>query len=227
MPTSQADSSPSDKEEEDGHSGVRLRVSHATDILLDPVRSTAPRYTAYRHARARFWEAFPGGRYTRLPTPGTNLECGFHALRLSMRHQLPSLAPPTLGELRDVFRGEVVAGRNEGAAMDNGTYFTADQLSAVFSEWGRRRPGLGLRCQLGYVSDGAGDDDYDGVPVMMNTPQVDTAEEGGLEQGIARVWVYNDGWSLRGGVGHFEGIRRPTPQEVQRENPGGGGDETV
>lgn len=212
MSTSQPRSSPPGQEGGDPRPSPDLPVSRATDILLDPARSTAPRYTAYRHARARFWEAFPAGRYTRLPTPGTNLECGLHALRLSMRHQLPTLAPPTLGELRAVFAGPAVARRNAGAAMDNDTYFTADQLAAVFSEWGRRR--LGLRCQLGYVSDGAGDDDYDGVPVMMNTPEVDTAEEGGLDEGIARVWVYNDGWSLRGGVGHFEGIRRPTA-EVQ------------
>jgi hypothetical protein len=180
--------------------------------------STQPRYRAYRVARARFWEAFPEGRYVRLPTPGSNLECGFHALRLSMMQQYrgTDLRLPTLEELRGVFFSGDVAGRNGDAAMDNEVWFTADQLAAVFSEWGRRYlsddGGLTLRCQLGYVSgDGTGttEDEYDGVPVMMNTPDVDTAEEGGLEKGIVRVWVYNDGASLRGGVGHFEGIRRP------------------
>jgi hypothetical protein len=51
-----------------------------------------------------------------------------------------------------------------------------------------------------------------GWPVMMNTPEVDTGEVG---EGIVRVWVWNDGGSLRGGVGHFEGMRRPTERELE------------
>ncbi|KAK3307600.1 uncharacterized protein B0T15DRAFT_183758 [Chaetomium strumarium] len=209
-----------------------LSVAQAADILLDSHKASLPRYQAYVRARHRFWEAFPGGLYTRLPTPGTDLECGFHALRLSMLHQLSSSSSsssssrsdetaagivdrkgiriPTLEELREVFRGDTVARENERVGMANETWFTADQLAAVFSEWGRRFLGdqEGLRCQLGYVTHDSG-----GMPVMMNTPWVETGETG---EGILRVWVYNDGLSLRGGVGHFEGLRRPTPEETQR-----------
>ncbi|KAK4240363.1 hypothetical protein C8A03DRAFT_31498 [Achaetomium macrosporum] len=202
-----------------------LPVAQATDILLDPHKASLRRYQAYIRARHRFWEAFPGGLYTRLPTPGTDFECGFHALRLSMLHQLrdsssssdeatgtgdgKGIRIPTLEELRKVFHGDTVARENESVGMENETWFTADQLAAVFSEWGRRFLGeQGVRCQLGYVADDSG-----GMPVMMNTPWVETGETG---EGIVRVWVYNDGLSLRGGVGHFEGLRRPTPEEMQR-----------
>ncbi|SPQ25109.1 9ee122a7-77d8-46b9-941f-ffe2bd976737 [Thermothielavioides terrestris] len=263
------------------------RVSRATDILLDPSGKAAqPRYAAYVRARHRFWEAFPrGGAYVRLPTPGADLECGFHALRLSMMHQLALTSDgddddggvvadadgaggagavdgagagpgagagnqlhdqdrdggggsggggggggdggavrvriPTLAELRHVYRTGAVARENAAAGMDNDSWFTADQLAAVFAEWGRRyQGGSAVRCQMGYVAD-------DGVPVMMNTPWVDTGEVG---EGIVRVWVYNDGWSLRGGVGHFEGIRRPTEEELAslsegREGDGSGAEE--
>ena len=193
------------------------RVSHATDILLDPVRSAQRRYQAYVRARQRFWQAFPGGAFVRLPTPGTDLECGLHALRLSMQHQhqheaagptdaAQRVAVPTLAELRAAFRSSAVAPGNAAAGLDNEAWFSADQLAAVFAEWGRRR---GLRCQLGYVVAGE-----EGLPVMMSTPEVDTGEEGGPGTGIVRVWVWNDGWSLRGGVGHFEGIRRPSAEEL-------------
>jgi hypothetical protein len=110
-----------------------------------------------------------------------------------------------------------VARENAARGLSNGSWFTADQLAAVFAEWGRRYLSNGgaseeggggavaVRCQLGYVAD-------DGVPVMMNTPWVDTGEVG---EGIVRVWVYNNGDSLRGGVGHFEGLRRPTREEME------------
>jgi hypothetical protein len=128
---------------------------------------------------------------------------------------------PTLAELRHVYRTGAVARENAAAGMDNDSWFTADQLAAVFAEWGRRYlDGSGVRCQMGYVAD-------DGVPVMMNTPWVDTGDVG---EGIVRVWVYNDGWSLRGGVGHFEGLRRPTEEELAslsegRDEDGSGAEE--
>ncbi|KAK4099337.1 hypothetical protein N658DRAFT_508781 [Parathielavia hyrcaniae] len=226
----------------------RPRVSSATDILQDPARSALPRYAAYRRARARFWEAFPeGGAYARLPTPGTDLECGLHALALSMRHQLPGMVDrvATVEELRGVFEDEYGVGSGSGSGsgvggcrdgeggldgVDLGNYtfssdgsgarragwFTADQLAAVFSAWGRRylnRDGQGrVRCQLGWVTDRDEDEGEEGWPVMMNTSEVDTPEVG---EGIVRVWVWNDGASLRGGIGHFEGIRRPTEQELE------------
>jgi hypothetical protein len=47
---------------------------------------------------------------------------------------------------------------------------------------------------------------------MMNTPEVETEEVG---EGIVRVWIWNDGDSLRPrGIGHFEGIRRPSEKEL-------------
>ncbi len=182
-------------------------LSLAPDILQTP-SATVPRYAAYVRARHRFWDAFPEGRYARLPTPGTDLECGLHALILSVRHQHqhPSSSAvsvpvpvPTLAELRAVVRALGLDG-------DGGNWFTADQLAAVFAEWGRAR---GLRCQMGWVVDE--EVDGRGWPVMMNTPEVETGEVG---EGIVRVWVWNDGTSLRGGIGHFEGVRRLTVLEV-------------
>ncbi|KAK0714840.1 hypothetical protein B0H67DRAFT_460883, partial [Lasiosphaeris hirsuta] len=166
--------------------------SHATDILLTPL-AALPRGRAYLVARNRFWAAFPRGAYRRLPTPGTDLECAFHALRISMAHQAPSLPVPTLEELRGVFFGGAVAGENATVGMDNGNNFSVDQLGAVFGEWGASR---GLRCQLGYVSD-------EGRPVLINTAAVTAGDE---DPAVVRIWVYNDGASLRGWMGHYEGI---------------------
>lgn len=155
---------------------------------------------ASMHARDRFWECFPGGRFVRIDTPGTNLECGLYAIQLSMRSQAAArdqaIAPPTRDDLLAVMETGSLAMRNTAAGMTNVNNFTADQLAAAFSAWGRRR---GLRCQLGWIQ-------RDGMPVMMSTPDVDTSERG---RDIIRIWVYNDGRSLAGGVGHFEGIRRP------------------
>ncbi|KAK4040756.1 hypothetical protein C8A01DRAFT_45959 [Parachaetomium inaequale] len=211
--------------------GYLATVSQAKDILPTP-RSALPRYAAYLRARHRFWEAFPSGLYTRLPTPGTDLECGFHALILSMEHQLPSsesspsssaegreksgVRIPTLAELREVFASGAVGRENESVGMGNGSWFTADQLAAVFAEWGRRFL-KGARCQMGWVMDRDEEVGVEGWPVMMNTPDVETGEVG---EGIVRVWVWNDGGSLRGGVGHFEGVRRPTEGEVVKMEGG-------
>lgn len=54
---------------------------------------------------------------------------------------------------------------------------------------------------MGYISD-------DGVPVLVNTATVTADDEG---EGVVRIWVYNDGEELRGGIGHWEGIRSPPP----------------
>jgi hypothetical protein len=206
-----------------------LPVSRAPDILLDPSKSPLPRYAAYRRARARFWEAFPGGLFTRLPTPSTGLDGGYYALILSMEHQLPpGTRIPTLGELRAVFRGGEVARASEDVGLLNGRregdagLFTADQLAAVFAAWGRRylnQPGQGrVRCQLGWITNPVEEEGEKGWPAMMNTPEVETGQEG---EGIVRVWIWNDGISLKGpfqkagGFGHFEGIRRPSAREVE------------
>ncbi|KAK0643260.1 hypothetical protein B0T16DRAFT_415590 [Cercophora newfieldiana] len=170
-----------------------LPIHTATDILLLPSRYP-PRYRATHLARTHFWTSFPHGNYTRLPTPGTNLECGFHALRLSMEHQHPSLPVPELEELRGVFAA--MEAENAAVGMDNVNNFSADQLGAVFGAWGE---GKGIKCQMGYVAD-------DGVPVLVNTRSV-TGENTGED--VVRVWVYNDGAALRGLMGHFEGMRRP------------------
>ncbi|KAK3293928.1 uncharacterized protein B0H64DRAFT_462240 [Chaetomium fimeti] len=208
---------------------ILLPVSHARDILPTP-SAALRRCAAYLRARHRFWDAFPRGVYTRLPTPGTDLECGLHALILSARYQLSSpsssssvsgvtregkvvgVRVPTLEELRAVYESEVVQGENANVGMGNGCWFTADQLAAVFAAWGKRfLGGEGVRCQMGWVMERDEEVGVEGWPVMMNTPEVDTGEVG---EGIVRVWVWNDGGSLRGGVGHFEGIRRPSEEEV-------------
>ncbi|KAL1843321.1 hypothetical protein VTJ49DRAFT_2138 [Mycothermus thermophilus] len=232
-----------------------LKVSLATDILADPIRSTLPRYAAYRRARARFWEAFPDGpsqsadadadadgessrgAYVRLPTSGAALECGLHALALSLRHQLPpqsaaakfGLQPPSVQELREVVRfmnqARSLSGYDDlgrgvvGVGSGNWNWFGADEMAAIFYAWGKRvgsrieaggRPRL--RFQLGWVTDPDPEAGDEGWPVMMNTPEVDTGE---VAEDIVRVWIWNDGGSMRGGVGHFEGIRRPTREELE------------
>jgi hypothetical protein len=111
-----------------------------------------------------------------------------------------------------VYESEVVQAENATVGMGNGSWFTADQLAAVFAGWGRKfLGGQGVRCQMGWVMERDEEVGVEGWPVMMNTPEVDTGEVG---EGIVRVWVWNDGGSLRGGVGHFEGIRRPSEEEL-------------
>ncbi|KAK0701663.1 hypothetical protein B0T26DRAFT_734209 [Lasiosphaeria miniovina] len=185
-------------------------IEQAADILLDAARAQLPRSRAYVHARQRFWDAFPGGRFVRLATPGDDLECALHAAIISMEHQAAprsgsSLPLPTVEELRDIFFSGPVTEYNEVVGLSNVNDLTADQLSAVFEEWGRANLPAGTRCQLGYVTD-------DGVPVMMNTPDVETADP---DPTVLRIWVFNDGASLRGGVGHYEGIRRPAVEGAE------------
>lgn len=175
------------------------QIHKATDILLSPTRYP-PRYRAYHLARSHFWSAFPSGAYIRLSTPGTDLECGFHALRLSIESQYPSLRVPGLPELREIFAA--MEAENAAVGMDNVNNFSADQLGAVFSAWGEGYLS-GRKCQMGYVAD-------DGVPVLVNTRSV-TGEASGED--VVRVWIYNDGAALRGFMGHFEGIRRPESNE--------------
>ncbi|KAK4142353.1 uncharacterized protein C8A04DRAFT_29979 [Dichotomopilus funicola] len=241
------------------------RSSRAIDILPTP-RSSLPRYAAYVRARHRFWDHFPSGAYTRVPTPGTDLECGFYALIISMELQLDyvlsssssssssseqqqttqsseglrqRIRVPTTKELREVYASSAVREENERVGMGNGSWFTADQLAAVFAEWGRKflnvveeeeeedgtagdeatAGGTKIRCQMGWVMDRDEEVGVEGWPVMMNTPDVDTGETG---EGIVRVWVWNDGGSLRGGVGHFEGLRRVTVEEGEAMGLGRG-----
>ncbi|KAL2121538.1 hypothetical protein VTJ04DRAFT_5565 [Mycothermus thermophilus] len=190
-------------------------------------------------------EVGKGGAYVRLPTSGAALECGLHALALSLRHQLPSqpaavkygLQPPTVQELRDVVRQmnqEAAAAAAAAASIDlgrgvvgvgagNWNWFGADEMVTVFCAWGKQacsriQVGEGeeeppkLRFQLGWVTDPDPEVGDEGWPVMMNTPEVETGEVG---EDIVRVWIWNDGASYRGGVGHFEGIRRPTEEELK------------
>ena len=124
---------------------------------------------------------------------------------------------PTLPQLREVFASTAVGRENANVGMGNGAWFTADQLAAVFAEWGRRFLEGNIRCQMGWVMDRDEEIGVEGWPVMMNTPDVETGEVG---EGIVRVWVWNDGASLSGGVGHFEGVRRPTEGEVLRMEGG-------
>ena len=102
----------------------------------------------------------------------------------------------TMVELRGAFASVQLRARSAAVGMDNTDNLSADQLAMVFGAWGDER---GLRCQLGYIAD-------DGVPVLINTATVTTNDN---DERIVRVWVYNNGLSLMGLMGHFEGIRRP------------------
>lgn len=132
---------------------------------------------------------------------------------------------PSMAELRavvkDVTREMGMAMGEEGMGevgglIGEGGWFTADQLAAVFAEWGKRE---GIKCQLGYVSE-----DADGLPVMMSTAEVDTDDVG---EEIVRVWVWNDGGSMSGQIGHFEGLRRPTEQDMTEGHGRDGGEDEV
>ncbi|KAK0712229.1 hypothetical protein B0T21DRAFT_297622 [Apiosordaria backusii] len=192
------------------------RISQATDILLSPTKSTLPRYRAYIHARNRFFSTFSSnGQFVRLPTPSDNLLCGLYAVVISFQHQHPGLSPsPTLEDLLSICRS---------CGFDNEGNLSGDQLSLVFSVWGEKtvfNEGEGRRrCQLGYLSryNGPGWEEEakrgEDVPVMMGTREVNTDEEEGEKGDILRLWVWNDGGWVRGGMGHWEGIRRVDEEE--------------
>jgi len=184
-------------------------IEQAKDIFVHP-KSKTPQGQGYMRARELFWKTFPNGKYVRLPTPGDNMECAFYALRISIRHQFPDYPPhklPGMEELRDVyFNGEMARLNKElGLGELNENDFFVDQLSVVVSEWGERR---GERWQLGYVTDGKLDEvDGSGLPAVLDTSKTVKASDEGGEEIIRRVWVYNDGLSLYGRVGHYEGMR--------------------
>lgn len=127
-----------------------------------------------------------------------NLECGFHAVRLSIAAQHPDLSVPSLDELREAFQSMEEDNKAVGMDQGNTDNFSVDQLGGAVSRWAAKR---GVKCQLGYVSEGK-------RAVLVNTNEV-TA----YQPGVKRVWVWIDEASLYGGIGHYEGLKRPDGEE--------------
>ncbi|KAK4226186.1 hypothetical protein QBC38DRAFT_236460 [Podospora fimiseda] len=182
-------------------------ISQALDILPFLLPSNPKKYTRYLPPRNLFFSSFPpNGQFIRLPTPSNNLLCGLYAIILSFQHRYPSLIPiPTLKQLHSI----ILQQAKEHEKLIGLTYeksnLTGDQLSACFSEWVRIYI-PGKRGQLGWVSEveqGKGE-----IPVMMDTKEVKVEEEGNEKEDIIRVWVWNDGGWVNGGMGHWEGIKR-------------------
>ncbi|KAG7286971.1 hypothetical protein NEMBOFW57_006471 [Staphylotrichum longicolle] len=149
-------------------------VSHAPDILLSP-KSSLPRYAAYLRARHRFWDAFPAGQYTASRRPAPTSTPGRGRADPDRGRAARRVPEPVHGRRR---RSGVGVGDAEGG------WFTADQLAAVFSEWGRQfLGGEGKRAQMGWVMDPDGEGE-EGWPVMMNTPDVETGEVGTDREGV-------------------------------------------
>ncbi|KAK5071591.1 hypothetical protein LTR64_004630 [Lithohypha guttulata] len=74
---------------------VTFRPQLAPDIEDDENFLSSIREDMLQH----LLNAFPAG-YRRLPIPSINLECGLHALRLSIEAQLPDLEVPSVEDLR-------------------------------------------------------------------------------------------------------------------------------
>ncbi|KAK4159764.1 hypothetical protein QBC43DRAFT_246769, partial [Cladorrhinum sp. PSN259] len=196
-------------------SSSQIRTSRAFDIITTDLIAKNPRkYTRYLRPRQIFFSSFPpSGEFVRLHTPSTNLLCAFYALMLSYTHQHPNLKPvPALSQLQDIFERQKKEFR-ELTGMDNEGDLTGDQLASVFAEWVRVYFEGRKRGQLGYLSVVEeweyGDEENENgreVPVMMDTGEVSVEEE--EREDIVRVWVWNDGGWVGGGMGHWEGVKR-------------------
>ncbi|KAK3994894.1 hypothetical protein QBC44DRAFT_235063 [Cladorrhinum sp. PSN332] len=203
----------------------RPTTSRAFDITHPSSKhlpTTNPRkYTRYVPARNLFFSSFPSGVFSRIRTPSTNLLCGLYAIILSFTHQHPTLEPvPNIPQLNMIVLKQAKEYALLTGVMDSSTStdnLTGDQLAAVFAEWVRMyMPGGRKRGQLGYLSEvegwdyGAGEGEkQEGreVPVMMDTADVKVEEEEEEGGDIVRIWVWNDGRWVNGGMGHWEGIK--------------------
>lgn len=146
-------------------------------------------------AKQAFRDAFPKG-HELIETSSSQLECGLHAIILSVRHQTKCGFPvPTLTELRAVQRTESVALAFAAVDMLNRDNFTVDQLAAILYQWGCEKK---LNMQLGCITEHR-------QPELYST-------ETSYRDDTTTVWVHNTSakTSLKDDVGleHYSGIRR-------------------
>lgn len=104
-------------------------VTYLNHIILD--------VSAREMAQHQFSTDFPTG-YTLLPTDGTALLCGLHALRLSIAHQfltIPWFLTPNLDELFSIATTGDIADRliAAGRLIDEDN-FAADQVAGIWEE---------------------------------------------------------------------------------------------
>ena len=159
--------------------------------------------TAAHHALRR---AFPDG-WQRLRTSGVDLECGLHAIILSIEHQRPDISTPMLQDLRDISQRETVALDRPIVGIDNSSNFTVGRLGAILYEWGQSH---NSNLQLGYVQPG------------RQANLIGTLDDGRDDVNI--IWIYKNnptGQSERH-IDHFEGLSRLhvwQPSAASKVNP--------
>ena len=112
-----------DKELEERLKDGRHSQTRKTTNTIQNSTNSPPAHHALRRA-------FPDG-WQGLHTSGVDLECGLHAIILSVQHQRPDISTPTLQDLRDISQREAVVLASLTVDMDNSNNFTADQLGII------------------------------------------------------------------------------------------------
>jgi hypothetical protein len=131
---------------EDGWDGDMDKYSRRTDASI-------ARDNEDHIARQLFGQRFRHG-YGLVPNQADNLECGFHALRDSLREQTQDLPVPDVLDLRYMWEydpeiaTEVAAFEGEDGGRNNTNNLHVDQIGLLLRMWGRRR---GRSLRLGVV----------------------------------------------------------------------------
>jgi hypothetical protein len=150
-------------------------------------------------------QAFPHG-FDLLDTSSDGLLCGMYAIQLSIEAQLPHITPPTIIELRQLFRDPQFRRLAIAADLTHRNHLNASQMTALAYDWGRK---TGLNIQLVAHRDG-----YD--PLIERIPE--TADN------PLQLWVHNDDAedSVPGSTatGHWMGMA-PRMASVVATNAGG------
>lgn len=141
-----------------------------------------------------------GMSFTTIRTPGQDLECGLHALALSIEAQQPEVRAPTVAELREIRASEEFVQANEAVDRDNENNLFVDQIALILRLWGDT---IGVSFQLGVALENA-------------EPMVIFGEEG-----RTTVWIHNDNASRQEGVeyNHFSGVRMMEAETMETQNP--------
>jgi hypothetical protein len=187
---------------QNGHEGTTPPPEHPRDVL----------------AQLMFDHSFPNG-HELIDTPGSNLECGLYAIRLSMGAQYPQIPQPKLEDLRAILRSPEVEAYWEsfqdldtdpGSALGDNN-LTADQVQALLSWWAEAFLGgtefQGIELKLGVYLQGHG-------PQLMYSD--------GVREGDNILWVHNNAASsVNGGIfDHYSGLRpRPAHSNQKRNTP--------
>ncbi|KAI1505045.1 hypothetical protein F5X99DRAFT_431144 [Biscogniauxia marginata] len=146
-------------------------------------------------------QAFPSGRFARLPVSGQGLLCGPRAVMVSVKAQMPpGHLAPSVRELRQAVR---LIEEDFGIDIDAQTSnYTVDRLGAALHLWGREMdPPLEMR--LGFVLG-------NGHAYLVPTPDPKPAPEDEPQPQQATVWICsnNASGSSDGSIDHYEGMGR-------------------